>query len=95
MLERILNRIDKDFHCVDPLIVSVLTYKTDDVIEYHSKQVAIKHSRASRNVKTNEKEGVNNVDNALTLGSDLSFCKLDMNVKAQDGELFLVIITRN
>ena len=94
-LERILTHIDKDLHDIGFLLVPVLTFKPDDSVESHLKQVANKNTHVSRNIKTHEIEGINNVDNPLTLSSDLSLCKLVMHIKAQDGERFSVAIARN
>ena len=59
------------------------------------KQVAIKHSHVSRNIKTHEIKSINNIDNTLTPGSDCSPWKLVIDIKAQDGERFAIAIARN
>ena len=59
------------------------------------KQVSIKHIQISSNVKTYGIEGIDNIDNPISPGSELTLRKLVMDVKTEDGERFAITITRN
>ena len=82
----ILPHIDKKLYGIDLRLVPVLTCKTDENMEAHFKQVAIKHIYLSRKIITYEIEGINDVKNSLTLGSDFDLHNIIMRIKAQDGE---------
>ena len=61
-LNVILPHIDKDLCGIELRLVLILSYTTDEVTEACLKQVAIKNSHFSRNIKTHEIEVINNID---------------------------------
>ena len=66
----------------------------DENMTARLKQVEIKHSQISRNNKTHEMEGINNIDNPISPRSEITLRKLIMDVKTEDGERFAITITR-
>ena len=71
-LKRILPLIDKYLCCIDLHLVLILTHKTDKSMASFLNQEAIKHSHTSSSIKTNEIEGISNIDNPLNPDSDLT-----------------------
>ena len=81
--------------CIELYLVAFLKCKIDESIASRSKQVATKHSNISRNIKTCEIDGISNIENPITPGSELSLQKLIIGMKSKDGERFAVNIIRN
>ena len=94
-LKLILPRIDKDLHGIELRLVPVLMHKIDKNIATLLKQVEIKHSHISSNIKIREIDSFDNIDKIITLGSELTLRKLIMDVRAKYGEIFSVDITHN
>ena len=90
-----LSKLDKDLHGIELRLVPILTYKIDENVAARLNHVAIKHSQVSSNIKTNEIEGINNVDNPISSGLDLTLRKLIMDLKTENDERFFVTIIHN
>ena len=73
----------------------VLTYKTDENLSSRLKRVAIKHSQITSNTEPCEIEGVTNIDQTLPNVPNVTLRKLIMNLKTDDGNSFVITITRN
>ena len=71
-LKIILPQLDKDLHGIELHLVPILSLKTDEIMESRSKQVAIKYSQIFSNIKTYEIEGITNIDNLISSGSELT-----------------------
>ena len=94
-LKIMLPKLDKDLYKIELRLVQILSYKTDENMTARLKQIAIKYSQISSNVKTYEIEGINNIDNPISPGSELTLRKIIMDIKTEDGERFSITITRN
>ena len=90
-----LSRIDKDVHSIELRLVSVLTYLADDNMATCLKQVSNKHSQISSNIKECEIDSFNDVDNTITPVSELTLRKLIMEIRTEDGEMFVTTMTLN
>ena len=62
-LKHVLPRIEKDIHIIQLRLVPILSYLTDDNMAFRLKQVAVRYSQISSNIKTYEIDSSNNIDN--------------------------------
>ena len=72
VLKIILLQLNKYLYGIELRLVPILSCKTDENIGARLKHVAIKHSQVSSNIKTHEIEGINNIDNDICPGSELT-----------------------
>ena len=80
-LKSIFHRIGKDLHGIELRVFPMMTYLTDDIMNYRLKQVAIKPIPISSNIKTYEIDSFNSTDNTLSPVSDLTLRKLIIDIK--------------
>ena len=84
-LKHILPLIDKYLCDINLRLVPVLTRKIDESMASFLNQEAIKYIHTYSSIK-NEIEGISNIDNPLTPDSDLTICKLVVDIKTLDDE---------
>ena len=94
-LKIILPKLEKDLYDIELHLVPILTYKTDENMAARLKHISIKHSQISRNIKTHEIEGVNNIDHPISPDSKLTLMKLIIDLKTEESEKFAIAITHS
>ena len=82
-------------HGIEPRLVPVLTYLTDENMASCLKQVSNKHSKISSNIKACEIDSFNKIDNPITPRSELALWKLIMDIRTEESERFTINMTRN
>ena len=94
-LKIILLQLDKDLYGIELRLVPIISLKKDEIMAARLKKVEIKHSQICSNIKTYEIEGIKNIDNLISPGSELTLRKLIMKIKTADEKSFAITITRN